>query len=306
MNRTLILSLTILGVGPGFCFGQASGNIAYSQGVGKSKAEQNERNKRLLTEHELPPTSTSMFVEANVLMNVKADEYVAIFGISREGDTPDDCQEKMDTTLQEFTAELEKLGIDRDDLYFDFVAQNRIYGFEIKGDIAQEQLVGFELKKNVIIPYQNDELLDEIVLAAARVQVFDLIKVDYIVKDISGVQDRLMKEAAQVIKQKAARYESLLEIKLQPPAQVFAERSAIYYPSELYDSYTAFESEAMGSPSLRQKYTIQTARKSQTFFFNGLDADGFDLVIEPVIVEPVVQCTLFLKVKYEIEQTKAR
>ncbi|CAN5768304.1 hypothetical protein BH23PLA1_BH23PLA1_29460 [soil metagenome] len=236
MNRAAILCLTILVVSPGLCFGQASGNIAYSQGGGKAKAEMNERNKRVLTEHELPPTDTSMFVEANVLMNVKADEYVAVFGISREGKTPAECGEKMDATIEAFTGELEELGIDGEDLFVDFVAQNRIYGFEITGDIAREQLVGFELKKNVIIPYQDYELLDEIVLAAARVEVFDLSKVDYIVKDTSGVQDRLMEEAARVIKHKASRYEKLLDIKLQPPAQIYAERASIYYPAELYDS----------------------------------------------------------------------
>jgi hypothetical protein len=40
--------------------------------------------------------------------------------------------------------------------------------------------------------------------------------------------------------------------------------------------------------------------------FNGLDADGFDSVLNPVITEPVVQFTLYLKVKYEVEQTKAK
>ncbi|CAN5768289.1 hypothetical protein BH23PLA1_BH23PLA1_29450 [soil metagenome] len=62
----------------------------------------------------------------------------------------------------------------------------------------------------------------------------------------------------------------------------------------------------MDSAPLRQRYTIQNARKSRTFFFNALDADGFDDVIDPVIVEPVVQFTLYLKVKYEVEQIKAR
>jgi hypothetical protein len=56
----------------------------------------------------------------------------------------------------------------------------------------------------------------------------------------------------------------------------------------------------------RQNYTTQLARKNQTFYFNGLDADGFDDVITPVYNEPQVQCTLYLKVKYEIDQTKAR
>ena len=40
-----------------------------------------------MTAQDLPPTDVSMFVDANVLMNVKADEYVVVFGISHEGAT---------------------------------------------------------------------------------------------------------------------------------------------------------------------------------------------------------------------------
>jgi hypothetical protein len=47
---------------------------------------------------------------------------------------------------------------------------------------------------------------------------------------------------------------------------------------------------------------VQNARKSRTFFFNPLDADGFDMVINPVVIEPLVQFTLYLKVRFEMEQ----
>lgn len=162
------------------------------------------------------------------------------------------------------------------------------------------------MKKNVSIHYKNAALLERIALAAARLQVFDLIKVDYIVNDVSRVQDKLMEEAASIAAKKISRYEKLLGIKLQPPAQVYAEKSAIHYPTQMYDSYTAYESEAIRGGPDRQKYTVRSARKSTTVFFNGLDADGFDAVINPVITEPVVQFTLYLKVKYEVEQIKAK
>jgi hypothetical protein len=136
------------------------------------------------------------------------------------------------------------------------------------------------------------------VVAAAKAQIYDLIKVDYIVKDINAVQDKLMGEASSVIKQKVARYEKLLGIKVEPPAEVYAERPAIHYPTEMYDSYTAAESESIARPP--QRYTIQQARKGRTFFFNGLDGSGFDKVINPVVLEPVVQFTLYVKVKYEV------
>ena len=286
------------------CYAQASGNIGYSQSGGNARAEQNEKTKRVQSKEEMPPSATSMFVEASVLMNVKADEYVAVFGISQECATVAECNEKMDATVSAFLARLKQFGIGRDDVYVDFAAQNKIYGYQVTGSIAKENLVGFELKKNISIHYQDKLLLDKLVIAASGAKIFDLIKVDYIVKDPTPTQSRLTEEAARIIKQKVARNERLLSIKLLPPAQIYAEKPSVYFPTELYDSYTAYESEEIGVDYYRDKYTVQRARKSRTFFFNALSADGFDTVINPVVIEPVVQFTLYLKVKYEIEQAK--
>ena len=303
MKRILIISLTTLAL-QGICFAQASGNAAYSQSSGNSRAKQNERSKHVLQQGEAPPSATSMFVEASVLMNVKADEYVAVFGVLQEGGTVAECNQKMDATVSEFAGELKQLGISGDDVFVDFAAQNKIYGFQVTGSIAKEKLVGFELKKNVAVHYKDKLLLDKLVIAASKAKIFDLIKVDYVVRDPASIQSKLMDDATQVIKQKAALYERLLGIKLQPPAQVYAEKPSIYFPTEMYDSYAASESEEISSDSDRQKYTIQGARKSRTFFFNGLNADGFDHITNPVVIEPVVQFTLYLKVKYEIEPIK--
>jgi uncharacterized protein YggE len=286
----------------GASFAQASGNIGYSQSGGNARAEQNEKNKRVQTKEEMPPSATSMFVEASVLMNVKADEYVAVFGIAHECTTVAECNRKMDTTVIEFSAQLKQLGIGAPNVYVDFAAQNKIYGYQVTGSIAKENLVGFELKKNISIHYQDKMLLDKLVIAASAARIFDLIKVDYIVKDTSQVQNRLMEEAAKITKQKVARNERLLNVKVLSPAQIYAEKPSIYFPTEMYDSYTAFESEEISSDYYREKYTVQRARKGRTFFFNPLNADGFDLVINPIVIEPVVQFTLYLKVKYEIEQ----
>jgi len=286
------------------CYAQASGNVAYSQQGGQARAEQNERNKRIVAPTEAPPSATTMFVEASVLMNVKADEYVAIFGVNQECVTVPECNQQMDTTVGGFITELGRLGVGKDDVFVDFAAQNKIYSYQLSGSVAKQRLSGFELKKNVAIHYKDKLLLDRLVIAASRSNIFDLIKVDYLVRDTASVQNRLMEEAARVVKQKAARYERLLAIQLQPPAQVYAERHSIYFPTEMYDSYTAYETDDVSPDFYRERYTVQSARKSRTFFFNPMNADGFDAVVNPVVIEPVVQFTLYLKVKYEIEPPK--
>ena len=266
MKKFLIVLLTLLIIPPGFSRGQVSGNIGYSPAGGKAKAEQSERNKHVLTKEELPPTGSSSFVEANILMNVKADEYVAVFGVMQDGATVAECNQKMDSTLKQFTDDLKSLGIGGDEQFVDFIAQNKIYGFEVTGDIAREKHVGFELKKNVSIHYKDPSMLEKINFAAARSQVFDLIKVDYIVKDINRIQDMLMEAAARIAKNKMSRYEKLLGIKLQPPAQIYAERSAVYYPTDLYDNYTAYETEDVIDPRDRQKMRPVGARARRSSF----------------------------------------
>jgi hypothetical protein len=287
-------------------FGQMIGNVGYSEAGGKSRAEQQERAKSQLSQFELPPNSTSSFVECNVLMNVKADEYVAVFGIAHEGTTLAECAEKMDATVEGFQTGLRNLGVDKDAIYVDFITQSKIYAFELEEDILKEKLVGFELKKNVSIHYSDPSLLERFTLLASGLQVYDLVKVDYIVSDIAGVQDKLMAEAAKIIKRKIGRYEQLLDLKLQAPAQVYAEKFAIHYPTQMYDSYNAHESEAIHSVRDRSQYTVHTARKSRTLYFNGLDGDGFDTVINPVTAEPLVQFSLYLKMKYEVKQPVAK
>jgi uncharacterized protein YggE len=309
MKRMLPLIPLLLLLLSADCFAQASGNVGYSQGgSGRARADANERNKRAVQKDDQPPTATSMFVDASVLMNVKADQFVAVFGLLQECATVAECNQKMDATVAGFKSGLKGLGVSDADVYVDFASQNKIYGYELAGNRAIEKLVGFELKKNVSIHYRDRDMLDRLTVLASQSKIFDLIKVDYVVSDTAPVQNRLMEEAAKIIEQKTARYQRMLGIRLRPPAQVYAERPSVYFPTEMYDSYAAYESEDIeqNSDELKQKYTVKNARKSRTFFFNPLDADGFDLVVNPVVIEPVVQFTLYIKVKYEIEQPTSR
>ena len=85
---------------------QVGGNLNYGQAYGRARVEQNERAKRTPIPGEPSPGTNAMFLEASVLMNVKADEYIALFGISQEGGTLAECNQKLDNTVAEFTAAL--------------------------------------------------------------------------------------------------------------------------------------------------------------------------------------------------------
>ncbi len=299
---TMLLLSLVLAARTGVA--QFGGNVGYgqvSEARGRAHAERNERSKRQLTREEMPTSDTAMFLDASVLMNVKADEYVASFGVVEEAETVEACQAEMDATIAAFTGSLKRLGVAPEALFVDLTAQAKVYNYKVEGNLAREQLAGFELKKTVAVRFRDKALIDRLLAAASREKIYDLIKVDYVVTDLAPVQEQLAEAAAAVVRAKAARHERLLGIKLRAVPQVYAERSSAYFPTEMYDSYTAGESEAVSGGPDRSRTTVQSLRKSRTFYYDPLTADGFDRVIEPVILEPVVQFTLYLKLKYEIE-----
>ena len=159
------------------------------------RSSKERRSKHVIAKDDHPPSATSMFVEANILMNVRADQYVAVFAVAQEGESLAECSRKMDATLKSFTDDIRALGIAGSDFFVDFIAQHKIYGFDVTGNIAKEKLAGFDLKKNVSIRYTDPSRLDKLTSVAARSQVFDLVKVDYILNDLNKVQDKLTEEA---------------------------------------------------------------------------------------------------------------
>lgn len=179
------------------------------------------------------------------------------------------------------------------DIFVDFISQNRVYDFTLADNVAKEKLTGFEVKKNIIVRYHDPALLEKMLAAAAKSGIFDLVKVDYMVGDIAAARARLLEEASKVIKQKETSYKRLFGVKMRP-ASVYQEKYNAFYPSDMYRSYTAYESGSAESYNQR----VLRQRKASTFYYNPLDPSGFDAVINPAGVEPAVQLTLYLKIKY--------
>src|SRR6478672_10649277 len=138
--RLATISLLFLALSGRVGLAQVGGNVGYGQVGGRAKAEQNERAKRQLTRDEMPPTDRTMFVDASVLMNVKADEFVAMFAVAEEAPTVEACQAKMDATVAAFTEALKPLGLGPEALFVDFTAQTKVYDYKIEGNLATEHL----------------------------------------------------------------------------------------------------------------------------------------------------------------------
>jgi hypothetical protein len=130
---------------------------------------------------------------------------------------------------------------------------------------------------------------------AAQGGIFDLIKVDYVTSDLTQMREKMTAEAQRIIKQKEETY-GKLGIKLTPES-ISAENFDSFQPFEAYNSYKAYE-----TGTVDDNYRTVERRKNSTFFFEPLSAGKFDLVLTPIGLEPRVQCTYYLRVKYFVNR----
>jgi uncharacterized protein YggE len=292
MKKLIFTTLVLIAFAAG-SQGQEAGNRIYD----RSQRRPDNPSTGVVLNTENKDLVPVQYIEAYVLLNAPPDEFVAVFGVAQEGAEPLQSNAKVNTLIDNFIAAAGRLGVKREDIYVDFITQNRIYNFvpETSGTI-REKLIGFETKKTIAVRYRDRALLEKLLSAAAQASIFDLIKVDYILKDLAPVRTRLLGQASEIIRQKEDNYNRLLNLKLKRMA-VALEKYETSYPGELYRSYTAFESGDVDLSDSSSSRVIRQ-RKSASAFLDPLDSSMFDAVINPLGVEPTIQCTLYLKVRY--------
>jgi uncharacterized protein YggE len=295
MKRAFLI-LVIIGMSALVALGQESGN----RGVYGRPTERKTPSSGLIYGAENKDLVPVQFIEAYVLLNAAPDEFIAVFGAAQEAPTAVESNQKVNAQVEQFLEAAGRLGVNRSNVYVDMITQNRVYNFAPAGSdgTIRERLSGFETKKTISIRYKDRPLLEKLLTAAAQASIFDLIKVDYVVNDLSKIRSRLMEEASAIIKQKEENYARSLGLKIRRNA-VFQETYETYYPAELYQTYTAAESGSV-EPNYESRTRVVRERKSSTSYLEPLDRSAFDVVINSGGLEPVVQCTLYLKVRYSL------
>jgi uncharacterized protein YggE len=235
------------------------------------------------------------FIDAKVLTSLDTREYVAVFGLSQEADKVADANKKLQEQIRTFLQSAAPLGVRPEDTYIDFVTQTRVYDFTTKGSTAREKVSGFQIKENLMIRYRDHTLLDRLVPLAAQAGIFDLIKVDYVTEDLSAVRAQMTEESQKIIKEKEAAY-AKLGIKLTP-VSVAVEAFDTFQPTEAYSSYHAFETGEVDG-----NYRMLEQRKNSTLYFDALSPGKFDTVLKALGLEPRVQATYYLRIKYYVSE----
>jgi len=294
MKKCFLLILSLFAVVT--ASGQESGNRIY----GNNGYYQQKRHLQINT-GTLGNSGEGYALEASVLTNLKPDAFVVVFGVNAEGANAATSNEKVNAKIANLIQKVKPLGIDSNNIFIDFITQNRVYDFTVSGTQATEKFTGFETKKTVAIRYTSRELFERIVSAATDSNIFDLIKVDYIVSDFDSVRANLFDAAVKVLKSKEQKYANALGVTLGAVG-LSIEKYDVTYPAEAYQRYQAFET---GDASVENEQGVSSRvekRKSFTFFYEPVAASSFDSVLAPPGLEPVVQLSIYLRMQYQVKR----
>jgi uncharacterized protein YggE len=276
---------------------QVMGNAKYrSQQQSQYYTNQNLNQIQLSGKDEL-------VIEINGLYNKVADSYLAIFHLTQAGKTVEEANQLMNERIEGFQKELANMELNKESVHVDMLSLKPVYELEVQKKLFSKRYnevpKGFELRKNVHVLYQEEADLAAVMNAAARFEIYDLAKVDYFVQDIAGTFDSLRHEAERSLVKKTGLL-SKLGIELDTVFRLAAENSQVAFPQDRYQTYQSFVRNY-----LQQNYAnedVTRIAKPVTAYYEPISYNKFDYVINPVILQPVVQFTYKLKIIYSLER----
>ena len=157
---------------------------------------------------------------------------------------------------------------------------------------------GFRLQKNIHITYVDSRKIDELVNICAKYEIYDLVKVNYYSTKVKEIYDTLRMASIKLIKQKINNYKTL-GIKLDNSFKLIDEATFIKYPNDRYSSYNAFNSSSIDV--IKKRTNINKSQKTKTFYYDPISAYNYDIVINPIITEPVIQYAINIKFELRLK-----
>jgi len=251
-------------------------------------------------------------IKADVMMNVLATSYVAVLSVTQVGESISETDSLMDIRLNNVFDALKAAGVPLENTHVDFISMVPKYEFELTekrySKTQNEVPAGFEMKKNVHVRFSNHDRLNDLISAAAKAEIYDLVKIDYNVADMNQIYEQLRKKAEEIIDTKVASY-TRMGFKLD--VQNYATAQGSVYPMERYMRYTAANTgmpKFYGKKSTKEKpVEYNYAEKNSTIYYEKVPYNQFDLVLNADLAEPTVQFYFNMTVNYKIviaEQAK--
>jgi hypothetical protein len=276
-----------------FIMGQASGNVNY----------QNQYHTNNTIDVSFP-SQEGIVASIKGLANVKADSYTAIFSTTQTGKTTKEVNELIDQRITKSLTEIKlKKGVET---FVDMISFVPVYEYEVEKKVFNRKTynevpVGFELKKNIHIKFSDPNQLNDFISILSNYEIYDLVRVDYFSNALETIKKEMMIKAKLLIQEKIKNYEFLLGETFTNVEKRIADDFIVNLPVEMYKSYEAYNSSSL---NLKKAANVNQVSKSTTLYYQPVFNKEFDFIINPVVLEPVIQVQYEVKIFINREKEK--
>lgn len=281
-------------------FAQVAGNYQYQSNTSTNARSDDSSRDRGPSSNATIANNNEIILEVNGIINVEANDFVVTFNLVQVAESVDSTNQIMNRKVSNFQQELNKIGIGPNEIKVDMISLVPKYDIQVDKKLFSktynEVPAGFELQKNVSVHYKKSEKLDEIILSASKLEIYDLVKVDYYLSDNQVPLDTIRNRCLKEVKTKIKSYE-MIGFKMDTMAKVMADHFKTVYPPTRYYRYAACSKPSLHAAKKKES-TVNEIPKVISQYYSGVDYDQYDIVINPVIVEPVVQVSYTITVKY--------
>lgn len=239
--------------------------------------------------------SNVLTIDVKALQNVSATTYTAIFNMSQIGVTAENTTDLMSERVDKIKSILSTKGITESNIAIDVISFLPVYEIEVTKKLFSKTFTevpkGFELQQNIHIQFTKTNQFESILNACAKSEVYNLIKVDYFIEDMQLVYKNLQDKLLDIIDEKKEYY-SLLGFDLANYNITVADDKYCYFPKDFYRSFQTHNS--VSFDALKNK-NITSAKKQASYYYQPLTYENYDVVVNPSILEPVVQMGMNIK-----------
>lgn len=274
--------------------GQAKGNYDYraNSSIATMRSVSGNHNYGMI---DMPALGDLTFTIKG-LYNASADSYLAIFTCTQVGETQGEANNLLKAKIDSIRKGVTRTANDAE-MFVDMISFIPIYETQAEKKIFSKKTyneipIGFELKKNLHFKYSDPKVLEYLVTICAENEIYDLVRVDYFIDDIDKKKSEMIGKAEGMLKQKIFRYGQFTNEDYRDKDRVMTEGFLVHLPHEQYQSYTVFSSNAM---YVKQSGAVNVAPKSTSQFYMPKFNKDYDFVLNPAMLEPVVQ------IEYEVK-----
>jgi hypothetical protein len=242
------------------------------------------------------PTIT---LDVKALSNIIATSYTAVFNMTQIGATSEETDKLMKERVTKVKSDLLSKGILIQDIVIDVISFVPVYETIVEKKLFSKKYIeipmGFELQQNIHIKFTQVNQFETILTSCANNEIYNLVKVDYFINNLQDVYKKLRIEILKELKEKQAFYKNL-GFDLTQYEPVIADNKYCYFPRDFYKNYQAFNSISM--EALKKNRGVFKAKKQTSYYYDPISFRDYDVVINPSIVEPVIQIGMEIKLQY--------